>query len=120
VKYLCLIYGDEERWEALSDAERQSVYDAYRAFAEEAGAAGKLVGGGELEPARAATTVRVRNLETEVSDGPFAETREQLGGYFVLECEGLDEAVALAAKIPGALHGSIEVRPQYVEAGVPA
>jgi hypothetical protein len=68
-------------------------------------------GGNELQPTATATTVRVRNGETMVTDGPFAETKETLGGYYLLECDSLDDAVDLAAKIPGAQHGSIEVRP---------
>jgi hypothetical protein len=87
------------------------VYAAYRAFGEEAEKRGAMRGGNELQSATTATTVRVRNGETMVTDGPFAETKETLGGYYVLECESLDEAVELAAKIPGAKYGSVEVRP---------
>jgi hypothetical protein len=116
VKYLALIYADERRWDALPESERAAMEDRYRAFADEAGGAGKLAGGSELAPTSAATTVRVRSDETIVSDGPFAETKEALGGYFVLDCDSLEEAVALAARIPGAAHGGVEVRPAYVEA----
>ena len=115
MKYLALIYGSDADWAALSDDERNAVYERYRAFGEEARAAGKLVDGAELQPATTATTVRVRGDETVVTDGPFAETREQLGGYYVLDCDSIDEAVALAAKIPGAQYGTIEVRPGYVD-----
>ena len=93
------------------------MYARYAAFAEEARRAGKLTDGAELAPTSAATTVRIRDGETLVTDGPFAETKEALGGYFVLDCESLDEAVAVAAKIPGAEHGAVEVRPVYVEEG---
>jgi hypothetical protein len=115
VKYLALIYASDTDWAALSEDERNAVYERYRAFGEEARAAGKLVDGAELQPAATATTVRVRGDETVVTDGPFAETREQLGGYYVLDCDSIDEAVALVAKIPAAQHGTIEVRPRYVD-----
>ena len=117
MRYLALIHGDEERWSALADEERQAIYGRYRAFADEAAAAGKLVGGYELQPAATATTVRVVDEEPVVTDGPFAELREQIGGYFVLDCESLDEAVELAARIPAVDHGAIEVRPAYEDGG---
>ena len=116
MKYLALIYASDRDWAAVPEEERQAWYAEYRAFADETGAAGKLLDGGELQPAATATTVRVRGEETVVTDGPFVETREQLGGYFVLDCDSLDEAVALAAKIPGARHGTVEVRPGHVDA----
>ena len=84
---------------------------AYGAFGEEARQAGVMVGGEGLEPTSAATTVRVRDGERLLSDGPFAETKEQLGGFYLLECDSLDEAIEWAAKIPGASSGSVEVRP---------
>ena len=113
MKYLALIHSSDERWAALPDEERQSIYAAYREFADSARASGKLVDGAELQPASTATTVRVRGDETVVTDGPFAEMREQIGGYFLLECDSEDEAVALAAQIPAARHGTIEVRAHY-------
>jgi hypothetical protein len=113
VKYLALVYAGEQAWEGLEEGERQAIYDRYRAFADDA--AGKVAGGAELAPTSAATTVRVRGDETLVADGPFAETKEALGGYYVLDCDSMDEAVELAARIPGADHGAIEVRPAYVE-----
>jgi hypothetical protein len=82
---------------------------AYGAFGEEA--AGVILGGEGLEPSSSATTVRVRNGERVLSDGPFAETKEQLGGFYLLECDSLDEAIGWAVKIPGAATGSVEVRP---------
>jgi hypothetical protein len=115
MRFLALIYSDESAWEGLDDDSREAMYERYRAFSEEAGAAGKLAGGAEVQPSRAATTVRVRGGETMVSDGPFTETKEALGGFFVLNCESLDEAVALAARIPGAEHGAVEVRPAHEE-----
>jgi hypothetical protein len=115
LKYLALIHSSDERWTELSQAEQQAWIDEYQAFAEEATAAGKLVDAAQLQPASTATTVRVRGDETLVTDGPFAEMREQIGGYFMFECESIAEAVELAAKIPGARHGTVEVRPAYVD-----
>lgn len=113
MKYLALVYGQEGAWEALSDEEKQRVYAEYRAFTEAAG--DKLVAGAETARSTAATTVRVRDGQPAVSDGPFAETREQLGGFFVFDCDSLEDAVALAAKIPGLDRGAVEVRPAYEE-----
>ncbi len=113
MRYLALVHADDGAWAALSDDDRSAVYERYRAFTEEARGAGKLVDGHELQPASTATTVRVVDGDTVVTDGPFAELREQIGGYFVLDCESIDEAVALAAKIPAAERGAIEVRPAY-------
>ena len=115
MQYMALIYGDQEAWTAFSDEERESAYDLYRGFARDAEAAGVMVGGNELGPTRDATTVRVRDDETLVTDGPYAEVKEALGGYFLLECESMDEALDWAARIPGAEHGAVEVRPVYVD-----
>jgi hypothetical protein len=112
---MALIYGDASRWEAFSPDEREAVYDRYRAFADDAREAGVMLGGGELGSTRDATTVRVREMETLVTDGPYAEVKEALGGFFLLDCDSLDEAVDWAARIPGAEHGAIEVRPLHVE-----
>src|SRR4051795_12310310 len=105
MKVLALIYGDEGRWDSFDDEQRKAVYAQYNAFGESAG--DKVVGGAELAPTRTATTVRVRGGETVVTDGPFAETKEALGGFYVIECDDLDAAIAIAAGIPGALDGSI-------------
>ena len=115
MRYACLLYGSDEEWEALPADEQARVHAAYAAFAEQAAEAGALVDGFELRPAATATTVRVRDGETLVSDGPFAETREQLGGFFVLECPSMEDAVALARRLPAAEHGAVEVRAQYAE-----
>lgn len=114
-KYLALIYAEEGGWNTLAADEQEVIREKYRAFAADAQRAGKLVDGAELAGTSAATTVRVRDDEAIVADGPFAETKEALGGYFVLDCDSLDEAVELAARIPAAQHGAIEVRPAYVE-----
>jgi hypothetical protein len=113
MKYLALIYGDEGAWEALSEEERTQVYERYRDFSAEND--GKIVGGAETGPTRTATTVRVRGGETLVTDGPFEALTEPLGGFFVLDCDGMDEAVELAKRIPGAGTGAVEVRPSYAE-----
>jgi hypothetical protein len=114
MKVLALIYADQGAWESLSEDERNEVYERYRAFGDNA--ADKIVDGAELAPTRAATTVRIRDGQTTVTDGPFAETKEQLGGFYLLECAGLDEAVELAAQIPGASRGAVELRTAYEEA----
>jgi hypothetical protein len=113
MKFLALIYGDEAAWEALSEEERKQVYEHYRAFSAEND--GKIAGGAETAPTRTATTVRVRGGETQVTDGPFEALDEPLGGFYVFDCESMDEAVELAARIPGAATGAVEVWPAYVE-----
>jgi hypothetical protein len=111
VKYACLIYSSEEAWEQLPPEGRAEVYERYAELERELVAGKRLVRGAELQPITTATTVRVRDGETIVTDGPFAETREQLGGFLVLECADMDEAVAWAARIPSAERGAVEVRP---------
>ena len=111
MKYLLMIYEEEKAWNALSDAERGKIYGEYMQFSNEIKAEGKYVGGNPLKPTSTATTVRVRNGKQLVTDGPFAETKEQLGGYFLIEATDLDDAIKIAARIPGAKMGSIEVRP---------
>lgn len=110
MRFLALIHADEEAWEAAAPAEKSAVYARYRALAEEGRAAGVILGGSELRPSTDATTVRVRGGGTLVTDGPYAEVKEALGGYFLLECRDLDEACAWAARIPAAEHGAVEVR----------
>jgi hypothetical protein len=111
MKYALLIYGKEGDWENSSDQEKRALYEKYDAFANGAVARGMIRGGEELHSTASATTVRVRGDETLVVDGPFAETKEQLGGFFLVECKNVDEAIELATKIPGAQTGAIEVRP---------
>jgi hypothetical protein len=115
VQYMALIYGDQSAWGAFSDEEREAAYDLYRAFGRAAEEAGALAGGNELAPTTDATTVRVRADETLVTDGPYAEVKEALGGFYILECASMDEAIDWAARIPGAEHGAVEVRPVYVD-----
>jgi hypothetical protein len=113
VKYLALIYADESAWDGLDESTRGSMYEQYMAFTKDGREAGVIVGGDELAPTRTATTVRVRDGRTAVTDGPYAEVKEALGGYYLLECSSIGEAVDWAARIPGAKHGAIEVRPVH-------
>ena len=113
MQYLALIYGDESRWESLSPEDREREMGEYMALSE----ADVTKGGNELDSVATATTVRVRNDETLVTDGPFVESKEVLGGYYVFECDSIDEACSWAAKIPAAKHGAIEVRPVHNEDG---
>ena len=111
MEYLLLIYGSEADDKKRSATEFGQIYQEYMAFTEDLTKSGKNKGGNALEQTPTATTVRVRNAKTVVTDGPFAETKEQLGGYYLVEAKVLDEAISIAARIPGAKHGSIEVRP---------
>ena len=120
MKYMFLLYGDESRWIDVTPEELQQVMQAYEAFSREVTEAGVFVSGEPLEVTSAATTVRVRDGEPVISDGPFAETREQLGGFYLLECPDLDAALAWAAKVPDLGEGGcVEVRPvmDYEAAG---
>ncbi len=111
MRYLLMICGDESAAEARSPEEEAATLAEYGVFMEEMGKRGVLQGGERLRPTTDATTVRVREGEVLTSDGPFAETKEQVGGYFVVDCKNLDDAIEVAAKIPHARSGSIEVRP---------
>ena len=108
MKVLALIYGEEGRWDSITEEQRNKMYARYRAFGEQAGE--KILDGAELAPTRSATTVRIRDGETQVTDGPFTETKESLGGFYLLDCSDLDEAAQLAAQIPGAATGAVELR----------
>jgi hypothetical protein len=119
MKYMLLIYHDEPSWDAITETERQQIYLEYRTLREELVSRGQFESGSQLQPITTATTVRVRDGKELVTDGPFAETHEQLGGYFLIEAKDLDEATAIAARIPSARTGTIEVRP-LVETAVPA
>jgi hypothetical protein len=110
MEYLALIYGNESDWEALSDGDRKALYQRYNDF----GTKDEVVGGSELETTSSATTVRVRDGDRLVTDGPYAEITEALGGYYILECDSIDAACRLAAEIPAAEDGAVEVRPVYV------
>lgn len=111
MKYLLLIYEDESAWASLSEAEQGEIFGEYMAYSARTKKSGAYQGGHALQPSDTATTVRVRDGETLTTDGPFAETREQLGGFYLVEASDLDQAIRLAAEIPGARSGAIEVRP---------
>ena len=121
MKYLLTIYNDESGFANATPEDVQQVMAAYEAFGREVTEAGAMLGGEGLQPSGTATTVQVREGNTITSDGPFADTREQLGGYYLLDCRDLDEAIRWAAKIPGALNGTIEIRPvmDYEAMGTP-
>jgi hypothetical protein len=114
MQYMLLIYGDQESWKSRSEEENGQIYQAYMQFTKDLQDSGAMVAGDALEPTPTATTVRVRNDETLTTDGPFEETKEQLGGYYLVDVGSIDEALEWAAKIPGARHGSVEVRPVMV------
>ena len=111
MRYMMLIYGNEAAAVNATQAEQQAEMDAYNAFTQEVRASGASLVGEALHPVSAATTVRVRDGKTLTTDGPFAETKEQLGGFYLFNCKNLDEAIEYAARIPGAKNGSIEIRP---------
>lgn len=110
MQYLLLIYDNEVRFGKMSEADRGKLHEEYTAFTQSIIEGGQFKAGDALKPTTTATTVRVRDGKTAITDGPFAETREQLGGYYLIEATDLDEAVAIAARIPSARLGSIEVR----------
>lgn len=111
MKYILLIYGDEREWTSMSREEMEKVYAAHGAYAEEMAAAGVMQGGAELQPVSTATSVRFEGGRPRTTDGPFAETREQLGGYYVIDVEDLDQAIHWAQKMPGMTEGTVEIRP---------
>jgi len=111
MRYLALIYSQEADPATIDPAAMASVLAEYNQFGHDAGSAGVLRGGEALQPTSTATTIRVRDGQRLTTDGPFVETKEALGGYYVLECADLDEAIAWAARVPGAWHGAIELRP---------
>jgi hypothetical protein len=111
MRYMLLIYDRETDWAGLSDKERGEMYQEYAAFTEGIRKSGHYRAGDQLQPIATATTVRVKNGKAVPTDGPFAETREQLGGYYIIDAKNLDEATEIAARIPSARMGSIEVRP---------
>jgi len=114
MQFMLLIYDDEQTWRGMSEDERNAVMGEYGAYTEELRQAGALVAGDALQPIDTATTVRLRDGEQLLTDGPFAETKEQLGGYYLVDVDSLDDAIRWAAKIPSARYGSIEVRPVVV------
>ena len=114
MQYLLLIYANEAEYAKIDAATSQKVFGEYQAFTQSIIQSGNFKAGDRLQPTSTATTVRVREGKTLTTDGPFAETREQLGGYYLVEAKDLDTALSIAARIPGARFGSIEVRPIWV------
>lgn len=111
MKYLCLIYDEEKKMAGMSKSESDAFMGEYFAFTEGIKKSGHYLGGEALQPVATATTVRVRNGKMSTTDGPFAETKEQLGGFYFIEAKDLNDAIQVAAKIPSARFGTIEVRP---------
>src|SRR5271167_908263 len=116
MKYMLLIYSDEQSW---SDAEREHCYEESTELAHELKSKGQYLATAPLQPTSTATSVRVRNGRRLVTDGPFAETREQLGGYYLVEAKNLDEVIDIAGRIPGARKGTVEIRPVLEISGLP-
>jgi hypothetical protein len=117
MKYMLLIYFDEHS--AIDEAEREHCYVKSRALAHELNERCQFLGSNPLHPTSTATTVRIRDGKSLITDGPFAETREQLGGYFLIEARDLDAAIAIAEQIPGAQFGTVEIRPVIEIPGLP-
>jgi hypothetical protein len=111
MKYLCLIYENEKNFETMSPADGEAIMNEYFSFTEDIRKNGKYVAGEALQPTATATTVRVRNGKVSTTDGPFAETKEQLGGFYMIEAKDLNDAIQVASRIPGARDGAVEVRP---------
>jgi hypothetical protein len=111
MRYLCLIYEDEKNWEKMPKQQADSMMGEYFAFTDGIRKSGHYIGGEALQPTQSATTVRVRNGKISTTDGPFAETKEQLGGYYLIKAKDLNDAIQIASKIPSARLGEIEIRP---------
>ncbi len=111
MKYMLMIFSNEKAYAAMTPADGAAQHAAYGAYTQALVQAGVMAGGERLKPTTTATTVRVKAGKTEVLDGPYADTKEQLGGYYLIEAPDLDQAIAWAARCPGASHGTIEVRP---------
>src|SRR5687768_11065909 len=111
MRYLCLIYDEEKMWATMSENEANAIMGEYFAFTDGVKKSGHYVAGEALQPTSTATSIRVRQGKTTTTDGPFAETKEQLGGYYLIDAADLDAALKWAAKCPGARHGCVEVRP---------
>jgi hypothetical protein len=111
MRYLCLIYGDERAAATMTREQGQAIMGEYFAFTEAIKKSGHYVGGNALKPVSTASTVRLRDGKLSTTDGPFAETKEQLGGYYLIEARDLNDAIQVASKIPAAKTGSVEVRP---------
>lgn len=115
MKYILLIYGDENGWESLSKEEMERIYAEHGAYAAAMEEAGVIRGGAELKPTTTATSIRFSNGKAKTVDGPFAETKEQLGGYYLIEVDNLEQAIEWAEKMPGMTSGTVEIRPLGME-----
>jgi hypothetical protein len=113
MKYLCLIYDDETQFARMNKDQADAMMGDYHKFTQDIQKSGHYIGGNALQPTPSATTVRLRNGSISTTDGPFAETKEQLGGYYLVEARDLNDAIQVAGRIPGARNGSIEVRPVW-------
>lgn len=111
MKYVLLIYGDEREWTSLSQEEMEKMYAEHGAYSEALVKAGVMRGGAELKPVSTATSIKFANGKPRTVDGPFAETKEQLGGYYLIETENLEQAIEWAEKMPGMTSGTVEIRP---------
>jgi hypothetical protein len=111
MRYLCLIYEDEKAWQSVTQAEMEKGMAEYNAFTESIKKNGNYIGGEALQPTPTAKSVRVRNGKISTTDGPYVETKEQLGGYYLIKAKDLNDAVQVASRIPGAKNGTVEVRP---------
>ena len=111
MKYLCLIYDDEKQWQQFPKEVQDKYMSEYTAFGDSIKKSGQFVGANQLQPTHTATIVRSRNGKISTTDGPYAETKEQLGGYYLIEAKDLNDAIQVASRIPSARSGSIEVRP---------
>ena len=114
MRYLCLIYDDESKWGTMPKADADAMMGEYFGFTDSIKKSGHHLGGEALKPVSTATTVRVRNGKLSTTDGPFAETKEQLGGFYLIEAKDLNDAIQIAGRIPSARTGSVEVRPVEV------
>jgi hypothetical protein len=113
MQYLLMLYSQQDRWPQMSAAQQQEAMAAYGAYTEALKKAGAHVGSNRLQPTTAATTIRIANGKSQVLDGPYADTKEQLGGYYLIDVPNLDAALSWAARCPGASHGTVEVRPVW-------
>ena len=113
MKYLCLIYSDESQWPKMPEQEMGRMMSEYMAYTADIKKSGNYIGGERLQPTQTATTIRIRNGKMSTTDGPFAETKEQLGGFYLVDAKDLNDAIQIASRIPGARFGSVEVRPLF-------
>jgi len=118
MKYILLIYGNEQTWASMSKEEMEQIYAGHRAYGEAMRKAGVIRDGSELKPVTTATSVRFANGKPKTIDGPFAETKEQLAGYYIIEVDNLEDAISWAERMPGMIDGAVEVRPLAMSAEV--